>query len=89
MLLKIVDAKYICEHRISLTFNNGSTGIVDLKEKIFSDHRKIFEALQDESTFKEFKLNRWTIQWKNGLDLAPEFLYELMSSQKEKLPQTS
>lgn len=78
ILLKVVSAKYLENYKLLLSFNNGSNGIVDLKNKIFSDHRNVFKPLQDIEFFSDFTQNRWTIEWKNGVDLAPEFLYGLI-----------
>ena len=76
-LLKITKAEYVEKYKIDLSFNNGFSAIVDLKEKIFSDPRKVFAKLQDINFFKKFSKNRWTIEWENGVDLAPEYLYKI------------
>lgn len=81
-LLKVTQATYVDSYKIDLSFNNGFSAVVDLKEQIFSEHRKIFEKLQDIDFFKKFTKNRWTIEWKNGVDLAPEFLHNLAIKQK-------
>lgn len=81
-LLKITRAKYVDKYKIDLSFSNGFSAIVDLKDKIFSDHRKVFEKLQNVDFFKKFAKNRWTIEWENGVDLAPEFLHDLAIEQK-------
>lgn len=77
ILLKVTKAKYIGSYKLELSFNDGLNGIVDLKEKVFTDHRSIFKPLQDIEFFKNFKQNRWTIEWENGVDLAPEYLHNL------------
>jgi len=82
-LLKIEQATYLEEYKIELIFNDATKGVVDLREKIFTDHRKIFEPLRDFEFFKNFSLNSWTIEWENGLDLAPEFLYNLVTQNSE------
>ena len=78
----MIEAKYLEDYKIALRFNNGESGIVDLKQKVFNDHRKVFEKLRDQDFFKTFKQNRWTIEWSNAIDLAPEFLYDLLKLQK-------
>lgn len=83
MLLKVIEAKHIEDYQLQLKFNDGFEAIVDLKEKVYSDHRKIFHALQDVDYFKQFELDRWTIRWSNELDLAPEFLYDLAIAQEQ------
>lgn len=81
-LLKVTRATYVDNYKIDLSFNNGFSAIVDLKEQIFSEHREIFKKLQNIDFFKKFTKNRWTIEWKNGADLAPEFLHDLAKNQK-------
>ena len=81
-LLKVIEAKYLEDYKIALQFNNGKSGVVDLEQKVFNDHRKVFEKLKNQKYFKTFEQNRWTIEWSNGIDLAPEFLYDLLKEQK-------
>ncbi|NOX45898.1 MAG: DUF2442 domain-containing protein [Chlorobi bacterium] len=83
-LLKIIEANYLDHYRIELSFNDGIKAVVDLKNKVFNDHRKVFRALKDVSYFKKFTKNRWTIEWDNGIDLAPEYLYDLAMEQNKK-----
>jgi DNA-binding transcriptional regulator GbsR (MarR family) len=83
-LLKIIEADYLDHYRIELSFNDGIRTVVDLKSKVFNDRRKVFKALKDVSYFKNFTKNRWTIEWDNGVDLAPEFLYNLAMEQNQK-----
>jgi len=85
MLIKVVKANYVDGYKIKLTFNDGLNAIVDLKDKVFSDHRDVFKPLRDINYFKTFTQNRWTIEWGNELDLAPEFLYELAIEQNKNV----
>jgi len=64
--------------KISITFNNGESGIIDLKEVICNDKRAIFMELVDVAKFRQFRVDFDTIVWRNGLDLAPEFLYDFL-----------
>ncbi len=45
----------------------------------------MFEPLRNLENFKNFHLNRWTIEWKCGADFAPEYLYDLALKQKQAL----
>ena len=76
-MIWVVDAKYVKDYQIWLRFNNGSEKTIDLKEKIFNETRKIFQPLKDVEYFKKVSFNEEadTIQWPNGLDIAPETLY--------------
>lgn len=73
----VTDAKHIDSYKIWLKFNDKTEGVVDLEHTIIDDRRKIFKALRDQECFKRFKVDADTIVWENGLDLAPEFLYDL------------
>jgi hypothetical protein len=73
----IVDAKHVKDYQVWLRFNDNTEKIIDFKEKVFSETRKIFLPLQKMEYFKLVFLNREsdTIQWPNGADIAPETLY--------------
>lgn len=73
----IVRAGYNKDYEIELEFNNGVRGVVDLKYDL---DQPVFEPLKDINYFKTFKLKSWTIEWENGADFAPEFLFEKESS---------
>ena len=81
-MIWINGAEYVEDYKIHVTFNNGGSGIIDLKEVICNDKRSVFRELVDIAKFRQFKVDFDTIVWENGLDLAPEFLYDfLMESQ--------
>jgi hypothetical protein len=71
-LIWITNANYLKEYQIELEFNNNKKGFVDFKNYL---DKKIFEPLKDLKTFKNFKLNSWTVEWENGADFSPEFLF--------------
>ena len=79
MCISITTAEYISDYSIKLNFDNGAQGTVDLKATIFDDKRKIFEALRNIYFFKNFGLDSWPLVWGNQLDLAPEYLYNLLN----------
>ncbi len=77
MILHVKDAEYVQDHRIWVRFNDGAEGEVDLKDELYGE---VFEPLRDLNMFRSFWVDPdfGTIVWKNGADLAPEFLYEKM-----------
>ena len=81
MLIKVTKAAYVDHYRIALTFNDGTSGVADLKECF---RGPVFEPLKEVAFFKDFTLNCWTIEWENGADLAPEFLHTLVSEQNKQ-----
>ncbi len=72
-LLKIQKANYVKDFVIHFQFNNGVEKDVNLENELWGE---VFEPLKDLTLFKNFKLNKWTIEWENGADFAPEFLLE-------------
>lgn len=79
----VIEASYVKDFQIHLVFNDKKSGTVDLAQTIQNDHRPIFTELKDLEKFKNFKVDADTIVWNNGLDLAPEFLHELLLKQQK------
>lgn len=54
----------------------GQKKLVDLSSHLYGE---IFEPLKEVSSFKKFKLNEDTdtIEWENGADMSPDFLYKI------------
>ncbi|MBO4533475.1 MAG: DUF2442 domain-containing protein [Treponema sp.] len=73
-MLHVISAEYFEDYKLKVSFNDGSTHIVDFKKTIMSDHRQIINDLKDISLFKDFCIQNYTISWSNGLDFAPEFI---------------
>jgi len=80
LLVKIIDAKYIQGYKIELRFNDGKIKIIDFKDLLWGE---VFEPLKEVEYFKNFKLNPFTIEWENGADFAPEYLYDFGESEKD------
>jgi hypothetical protein len=74
MFLEVTDASYVDAYRIRLSFNNGETKVVDLEHEL---NGSVYEPLHDINYFKRFQLKFNTIEWPNGADYAPEYLYRL------------
>jgi len=74
MFLEVEKANYINDFVIQISFNDGTSKIVNLQEYLLGE---VFEPLKDKNYFKNFKLSLNTIAWENGADFAPEFLYEI------------
>ena len=73
MFIEINKAEYLGDYRLRLWFNNGKVKDVDLSDSLKG---KIFIPLQDKEFFKRFSIRFNTIEWENGADFAPEYLYE-------------
>ena len=72
-LLRVVDVEYLHDHIMNLEFSNGEHRLVDFKPLMKGKTR---EPLLEMDNFIQFALTDWTLEWYNGVDFAPEFLYE-------------
>lgn len=78
MFLEITQASYINDYKLLLKFSSGAEMIVDLENEL---NGSVFTPLKDKSNFRKFSIVFNTIEWENGADFAPEYLYELALSQ--------
>lgn len=74
MFLEIIKAEYIDNYRIKLWFNDGKVKIVDLADSL---NGLVSEPLRELEFFRKFTIKFNTIEWENGADFAPEYLYEI------------
>ncbi|MCU7490085.1 MAG: DUF2442 domain-containing protein [Bacteroidota bacterium] len=76
MFLHIEHFEFKGGYSLKVRFNNGIEKDVDLSNELYGE---VFEPLKDESYFRKAFLNRDTntIEWPNGADFAPEFLFEI------------
>ena len=64
--------------RVWIRFQGGLQCDVDLSG--YTTFGPVFEPLAEESFFKKFTIQGGTLSWPNGADIAPERLYELVST---------
>lgn len=74
MFLHVIKAKYIVNYQLEIEFNNNVIKKVNLENEL---NGEIFEPLKDKNFFKDFYISHNTIEWKNGADFAPEFLFNM------------
>lgn len=74
MFIEVTKAEYLEGYRLLLLFNNGERRIVDLSNSL---NGPVFTPLKDLAYFKNFSIKFNTIEWENGADFAPEYLYEI------------
>lgn len=63
---------------LSVTCNDGTTGIVDMSRLISGELAGIFMALQDEQLFNQVRIVLGALTWPNGADLDPVWVHEEM-----------
>lgn len=80
MYFNIIDALYVDEYQIRLTFENGKSGIVNFRDYVNSG--EVFTKFGDLEFFKNFEISYGTLCWGDGqVDIAPERLYELATGE--------
>lgn len=71
-LIRVVDVEFLHDYTMLLEFSNGEKRIVDFLP-LFK--HKIHEELKIHENFIQFALTPWTLEWYNGADFAPDYLY--------------
>lgn len=74
MIPNLITAEYVEKYIVNLTFADNKVRTIDLEPELEGE---VFEPLKDIDIFKSFIVRQefGTIEWKNGADFAPEFLY--------------
>ena len=73
-MLRVTDVDYVKDYELLLTFNDGTRKLADLKPYLTGE---VVGELLDPDKFIQYGLTGYTIEWANGADLAPEFLYDI------------
>lgn len=76
MFLHITRVSEAKPFELLLEFSDGVVKRVDLSSEL---HGEVFEPLKQPEFFSQAYLNHetGTVEWPNGADFAPEFLYEI------------
>ena len=71
------------DYKVFVGFNDGASGVIDFRNKLQNDHRQIIRDLLDLKLFNTVKLGLDTLCWDNGVDFAPEYLYEQIKAERK------
>ncbi|NUM55495.1 MAG: DUF2442 domain-containing protein [Candidatus Hydrogenedentes bacterium] len=77
MFPHVMDARHIRGYTVWVRFDDGSEGEIDLLDALDGT---VFEPLRDVRFFRQFLIDGNTLAWPNGVDFAPEFLYERLKN---------
>ena len=82
MFLHVIRVRHLKAYELEVGFSDGLVKKVDLSKEL---HGEVFEPLKDPEFFKQVAVNEETntIEWPNGADFAPEFLYEIGKEVKQ------
>jgi hypothetical protein len=86
MFLHVTRVTWLEGYKLRLVFSDRVTKDVDLRDELYGP---IFEPLKDIEFFRRATVNpdTNTIEWPNGADFAPEFLYEIGKVPERDVPE--
>lgn len=76
---QVVSAKYVGGFVIATRFDDGTEKQIDISQ--WFKGGPVFKPLKDSRFFKRFFIEAGTLAWPNGVDIAPEALYETAEAQ--------
>jgi hypothetical protein len=68
-------------YTLSIEFDNGEQGVLDMKEYL---EFGVFQRLKDPQVFRKVHVVFDTVEWEAGLDLDPEFVYRKCRKRRMK-----
>ncbi len=74
MFLHVIKAEHIEDYKLKVYFNDGAVKVVNLENELYGE---VFLPLKNIEVFKNFFISHNTIEWANGADFDPEYLYEI------------
>jgi len=79
-VVHVVSVETLDGFRLRLVFEDGTRGEIDLIDELWGP---VFEPLKDRTLFTQVSVDHecGTIVWPNGADFAPEWLYEVVTTQ--------
>lgn len=69
-------------YRLSITCNDGTSGIVDMSALVNSANAGIYAALKDVQLFQQVSIELGALAWPNGADLDPVWVHEEIGKNK-------
>ncbi len=74
--MRVKKTEYLERRKLKLLFNDNKTKIVDLEKELWGP---MYEPLKNIEYFKKVAVDDdfITVQWPNGADFSPNFLYEI------------
>ena len=69
-----IEVKALDDYKLYLKFETGEEKIYDMKTWI--ENYATYRRLKDETYFRKVRTRGCTVEWENGEDVAPEYLYQ-------------
>lgn len=78
---KLINVKPLDGFKLLLEYANNERRVLDTEYWL---SKPMYESLRDKKMFETVKVSGISIMWANGLDIAPDDLYEYSEPVKEK-----
>lgn len=72
---RVAEIQALPGYRLSVRFNDGTSGTVDMARFISLECAGVFSALKDATLFARASIVLGVVTWPGGLDLAPDTMY--------------
>ena len=79
--MKVSNVKYIGNYEVSITFEDGVSGIIDLSDLV---NQGIFKVLRDKAKFAELHATNYSIKWSEELEIDLAGIYADLSGNNPK-----
>ena len=81
-MIDIIKVKYAKNYKLELIFEDGTRGVVNLQD--YLNQGGVFSRFSNLTYFKKVYVNKelGTICWPDGLDIAPETLYQSVTGKR-------
>jgi hypothetical protein len=80
---RVARVEALSGYRLRVTFNDGTEGMVETAAFLKSADADVFEALRDESVFRQVEVELGAATWPGGLDLAPDAMHREIAKHKK------
>ena len=74
--MKVSDVKYLKDYMISITFNDGVIGTIDLSDLV---KQGIFSVLKDKAQFSKIYTTGYSLAWSEELEIDVAEIYSEIS----------
>ena len=72
----VAEVRPLDGYRLHVRFLDGTTGEVDLSQRVRSPRAGVFAALADPALFSQVYIDYGAVAWPGDLDLAPDAMHE-------------
>ena len=74
-MIKLLDAHYCGDFKITMTFSDGTEGVFD-GDEFLKREGPLLDALRNEAFFRRAFIDSGALCWPNGLELSPTRLHQ-------------